>query len=362
MTNPTILLKDNDRHRKYTGVDKFHRAGYYGERVRAASGETWPISKYNPGCKVFDHLGIGFGSDDHPINTAATFFQVAPKAELYMLYSTNGSYSGDDVNYTSKFFQYSTNIIEKYNITNMFVSLNTSRHKKFFADLKNWYIMHPEFKPFWCAGNDSDKKYNTIMEIDEVIGVAAYTLMMSGDVVPAYYSSLAKYVDFSAPSMIYLNPDATKADDTAYPNSGTSFATPWLCGMSCLVDDFFIDKTGKPLTREGMVQFFKDHCVDIGDKGFDKKTGFGAVVLPDPSEIDVQKYYKIGRKDEQTMGILDKFADKEEISTWAREGVEWAVKNGLINGISETQYAPKSDVTREQMAVIFHRFYTMLHK
>lgn len=34
----------------------------------------------------------------------------------------------------------------------------------------------------------------------------------------------------------------------------------------------------------------------------------------------------------------------------------------LINGISETQYAPKSDVTREQMAVIFHRFYTMLNK
>lgn len=50
-----ILLHDNDRHRKFTGVDKFHNAGYYGERVIAASGESW-TSKYNPDGLVHNPL------------------------------------------------------------------------------------------------------------------------------------------------------------------------------------------------------------------------------------------------------------------------------------------------------------------
>lgn len=347
-----ILLNDDNRHRDFTGVTRFHNAGYFGERVNAASGETWDTNRYNPDNLVRNCLKDKQMSDEHPINTAATFFQVAPKAHLFMLYSIDGSYGSGD-NYNSKFFNESIEIIEKYNITNMFTSLNCSRHTKFFEDLKNWYIKHPNFKPFWCAGNDSSKKYNPIMEIEEVIGVAAYTLMVNGTVNPAYYSSISDYVDFSAPSMIYLNPQATKPDAATYSNSGTSFSTPWLCGMSCLVDDFFIDKKGLPLTREGMIQFFKDNCKDIGDKGVDPKTGFGAVILPEPNSIDIDKYYNIGRTN---MSTLDKFKDKNDISNWAKASVEWAVNTGILQGDDKGYLLPKAYLTREQMAVMLERF------
>lgn len=368
-TTPTVLLADNDRHRKFTGVDKFHKAGYYGERVKASSGETWALSEYNPGGLCRDPLGIGIGGG-HSINTAATFFQVAPKATLYMLYSSNGRYGTD---YESKFFQYSAEIIEKENINNMFVSLNTTRHKQWFADLGTWMDNHPYFKWFWAAGNDSTKKYNPIMEVLQMFGVAAYTLMVSGEIVPAYYSSLSPYVDFAAPSMIRTNIKATDPNDSGNPNSGTSFSTPWLCGMMTLVDDFFIDKCGGPLTREAMEQFMRDNCKDMKDPGFDTKTGWGAVILPDPKDIDIDKYWKIGRPnadpvtpvpgpgvdpipEEVIKMLIDKYADRDKISAWAVEGVEWAVQNGIMTGVGGNKLAPDANLTREQMCVMLQRF------
>ena len=292
MTN--VLLNDNNRHRKYTGVDKFHAAGYYGERVKAASGESWNM-KYDPVGQVHDPLGIadvGY-SGTHAVHTCCTFFQVAPKAQLYMLESTGGRYYSNG-SYENKFLSKSADIIEKENITNMFTSLTTNNNTNWLNDMKKWLQDHPEFKQFWAAGNDDTDTFNPIMVIDEVFGVAAYTLMVNGDVVPAGYSSVSEYVDFSAPSMIYTYPEATKSTDDGCSHSGTSFSTPWLCGMSCLVDDFFIDKTGKPLTQKGMYQFFKDNTTDLKDDGFDSKTGWGAVRLPSPEKITISNYAQGG--------------------------------------------------------------------
>ena len=41
---------------------------------------------------------------------------------------------------------------------------------------------------------------------------------------------------------------------------------------------------------------------------------------------------------------------------WYSDAVSWAAANGIISGISKTQFAPDSDVTREQMALIIYRF------
>lgn len=207
-----------------------------------------------------------------------------------MLYANTGFFSGDDITYSSKFLDESVKVIEENNITNMFVSLLGSRHTAYFNDLTNWLQNHKEFKYYWAAGNDSGNAYNHMLDIDEITGVAAYTLMADNSIRLAGYSSITEKVDFSAPSYIYTNPQATSSNDSGTPSNGTSFSTPYLCAMSCLVDDFFIDKTGKPLTRDMMMQFFKDNCMDIGNSGFDNKTGWGTVVLPEPDSIEIEKY------------------------------------------------------------------------
>ncbi len=41
---------------------------------------------------------------------------------------------------------------------------------------------------------------------------------------------------------------------------------------------------------------------------------------------------------------------------WYSEAINWAAEKGIVNGISDLEFAPSSDVSREQMAVIIYRF------
>ncbi|MBQ3901356.1 MAG: S-layer homology domain-containing protein, partial [Clostridia bacterium] len=41
---------------------------------------------------------------------------------------------------------------------------------------------------------------------------------------------------------------------------------------------------------------------------------------------------------------------------WYKDAVAWAYENKIVNGITETSFAPDSSVTREQIAAIFYRF------
>ena len=42
--------------------------------------------------------------------------------------------------------------------------------------------------------------------------------------------------------------------------------------------------------------------------------------------------------------------------TYYENAVGWAVQNGIVNGVSETEFAPDNTITREQMATIIHRY------
>lgn len=53
------------------------------------------------------------------------------------------------------------------------------------------------------------------------------------------------------------------------------------------------------------------------------------------------------------MGVLDGYADGGTISTWAREGMAWAVTHRIVAGTSRTTLSPKASATRAQAAQIF---------
>lgn len=58
--------------------------------------------------------------------------------------------------------------------------------------------------------------------------------------------------------------------------------------------------------------------------------------------------------------LIDKYADREKISKWAEEGVEWAVENGIMAGIGNNMLSPDTNLTREQMCVMLQRFYNLV--
>ena len=49
------------------------------------------------------------------------------------------------------------------------------------------------------------------------------------------------------------------------------------------------------------------------------------------------------------------FADVET-GLWYSNAVTWAAEKGIVNGISETEFAPAGDLTREQLATILYRY------
>ncbi len=45
-----------------------------------------------------------------------------------------------------------------------------------------------------------------------------------------------------------------------------------------------------------------------------------------------------------------------ESGTWYTDAVAWAAQNGIVNGVSDTEFAPGDDITREQLAAILYRY------
>ena len=347
-----ILLDDNKRFREHTGVEKFHKAGYYGQRVTAATTENWDLTNYNPDGLVVDPLSIGAGNVDHAKQTAYTFFQAAPKCRLLMLPNTGRYFS--DGTYESELIDKGLDTAIAYGATAIFSSQTISMNgaarsdldKKLsqdsFAHLK-WYV---------SVGNEGESGYSQILRVDKLSGVGAYDLSPDGVMTMPSYSSRTEYIDFAAPTGIRVNFTAASPSISGAPCYGTSFSCPWLCGMACLIDDFFIAKTGLPLTRESMYQFFKDHSTDISTAGFDDSSGWGAVILPDPNDIDIDKY----RSDDMT------FTDKDQMSSWAVDDIEYCVARGLMEGVGGDRFDPQGLVTREQLACIIARYDRMKYK
>ncbi len=50
------------------------------------------------------------------------------------------------------------------------------------------------------------------------------------------------------------------------------------------------------------------------------------------------------------------YADADKVSDWAYDAMNWAVSAGLINGITETTLAPQNSATRAQIATILMRY------
>lgn len=349
MSKKVVLLSRNDSLRKFTGVTKFHEAGYYGSRVTAASAEVWSLTAYNPYNNVSAPLKDPYWND-HALNTAETFFQVAPLAKLVQL--PTSSIDKGDGTFVSGFINDALPIIKELKISNMFNTLSTSYYKaRMEAEAKAMKDLG-FFKYFASAGNDDTGSYNKFIENEEIIAVASYHLD-TGKPKEAYYSSESIHVDFAAPGLVYSNYKAEDRLDETTSRMGTSYSAPWLCGMACLVDDFFIDKTGSPLSKDNMIKFFMDNLQDIYTDGFDNKTGYGAVILPDPSTIDIDKY-------RSSISEIDQFNDKDLISSWAKDSVNKCIVNGFMNGKGNNMFDPKCSLTREEMACVLDRVYSKL--
>lgn len=301
----------------HLGVTAWHEAGYTGKRGLTASAE--PVD----------------GSGGSHANMTKKVFQLfAPDRETIYLSCAAKQMNGV---YTSKFIDEGIPIIQERHVDTMWKSTSGITNGHVFDE--SLETVKDFFTFFAAAANDADEGYNRDLDSTWIYGVGAYQLMYpSNNMAPTFYSSESEYVDFAAPTLVY-------------GFSGTSCACPVLCGMAAVVNDFFIDKTGKPLSSEKMYQFLKDCSVDIYEEGKDVKTGWGAPILPRPDKVDISKYAEVS-----TM-----YKDDAQISSWHKEDVYRAQELGLMQGDGD-MFRPKDPVTREELASVIVRLHDQVTK
>ncbi len=97
------------------------------------------------------------------------------------------------------------------------------------------------------------------------------------------------YGAFIMVSGVYLKADGTisgyrTSEDADFSmfmgyQSGTSYASPFLCGIAGLLRSKYPD-----ITQEQVYEYFKNNCMDLGTSGKNPEYGWGLPILGDPAE------------------------------------------------------------------------------
>lgn len=112
-----------------------------------------------------------------------------------------------------------------------------------------------------------------------------------------------------------------------------------MCG---LVQDFFVENAGQKLNHEQLLIFVIDHCVDLDTEGKDVKTGYGLFILPDPDDIDIDRYITRENKEEEDMPRYQYLKDIPEGEF--HDVIEFMIENKYIFGINAAENIEDTEV------------------
>lgn len=94
---------------------------------------------------------------------------------------------------------------------------------------------------------------------------------------------------------------------------------------------------------------------ELMDKGI--VTGENESVFNPQKEIDRSEFvtmlYRMAGKPSVNASVV--FGDVSE-NAWYHDAVAWAVENGIVNGVSETSFAPSATITKEQLTAMLYRY------
>ena len=119
------------------------------------------------------------------------------------------------------------------------------------------------------------------------------------------------------------------------------------------------DVTGleNPFTDVADNRFFTDAVIWAYNAGIVK--GVGNNQFAPNSDITreelVTVLYRYADGSVADAAVLDAYTDKADVSKWAADAMAWAVENGIVTGMTKTTLEPAGATTRAQLAVIFTR-------
>ena len=73
----------------------------------------------------------------------------------------------------------------------------------------------------------------------------------------------------------------------------------------------------------------------------------------------IHRFARWQGRDAAVQSAAPDYADADSIAAWARESAAWCREQGLITGVTGTQFGPGYSVSRAMAAVIFVRYTDM---
>ena len=116
-------------------------------------------------------------------------------------------------------------------------------------------------------------------------------------------------------------------------------------GFADVVDGAYYEDAVNWAAEEGIVNGYSDTAFGPND----------AITREQMAAI-LMNYAEYKGQDVSARADLSGYTDADTVSGWASDAVQWANAEGLINGMSDTELAPKGHATRAQVAAILQRF------
>lgn len=278
---------------EFLGINKFRESGYTGSRVKIMSDELIQKSHHNADKERWAKVICpkGYRSDNGSSHGSSIMYilqDICPDA-TYIAFPMD--MKGTAKKYESKCVDY---ILENkvHLFTTSCVGGQCSKAKE--KAMQDCIDNGTTF--FAAAGNKGEDGMQGESKSEKYLAIGA--LEPKKSLKKASYSSIGEELDYVS---------------IGFYGIGTSYTTPTFCAMCGLVQDFFIDKTGRALVRNELINFINDHLIDVEDEGVDIKTGNGLFILPNPSEIDIAKYVPEYKEGEDKL-LKQKFIDESKYS------------------------------------------------
>ena len=275
----------------FLGITRWHELGYTGKGIKIMSDER-VYNKVHP--DVISPKGFS-SSRSHGDEVMIHMKMVAPDATL-IAYNFSGTFGSNSYKCDCADYIQSENV-------NIFTTScsgdypNAGKRKAMEDCLATGCIF------FGAAGNDNKKGVKGEIQYEGYLAI--------GGVKPKYNTKTKKY-EWDELTKTNYSSVGKELDYVTIAEilgvSGTSFCSPVFACMCGLVQQFFIEKTGRQLLRKELELFIHDNLIDVDVEGFDNNTGYGIFILPEPFTIDIKKYcpeYTENSKEETKLEIKE---------------------------------------------------------
>jgi N-acetylmuramoyl-L-alanine amidase len=330
-----------------SGITRWHELGYTGKGIRIANleGTDSTLPFFNGKIKDPFNNVSGVGRNYHGHQTADILHQVALEAQIHIIPS-GGQYGRGYAR--GRFVEEGIPYLEQERIHLVNASMGGVDNPILNERIRQAQESGTTFVT--SAGNEADSGVGAFARSGAWIAIGAVHLSGKGEIAHANYSSLGEEVDFTQFSGLYVH-DARKGyEDRTFPVYGTSFASPAICGMLALVQQFFLEKAGRALNQDELYEFMKDYSIDLWEPGHDTESGYGLFLLPEnPDSIDIGKYigmeeaelnnpeYIIIHHSATTQGDAETFRRAHMAKGWRDIGYHYVIGNGTYSGDGEVE-------------------------